>query len=182
MQPTCPHCSTPVSVVDAFCVSCGMALHDPNFSGPRLLKAGEVATTSAGMAVQILEIERLCRAASNSLIAVAFLTMLWTLLLMGFAASAVGMVSAAIYATMAGGIAILFLGLGLWARRSPLPASIVGLVAFMSLWAMEIASDPYSIWSGIIIRVIVIAVLVRGVHAGILANRIAGARVERLTQ
>ncbi len=65
------------------------------------------------------------------------------------------------------GIAALFWGLAIWARRNPLPAAIVGLVTFITLHAIEAVADPTSIIRGIIMKVLVIGMLVSAIKAGI---------------
>lgn len=78
------------------------------------------------------------------------------------------------------GIAAIFFGLYFWARVNPLPAAIVGLVIYVTLWVLDIVLTTAAManapagsrqpgagpFNGIIIRIIIIAILVRAIQAG----------------
>jgi hypothetical protein len=68
---------------------------------------------------------------------------------------------------VAGIMAVLFLGLAVWARRNPAAASITTLVLLGSLWLFEAIGDPKAVFNGIIIKIILIVVLTRAIKAGI---------------
>lgn len=64
-------------------------------------------------------------------------------------------------------IGVVFAGLGLWARKAPYVASIVGLVVFGGLHLAEMAVDPASIFRGIIMKIIVVTVLINAIRSGV---------------
>jgi len=64
------------------------------------------------------------------------------------------------------GIAVLFAGLGVWAWSQPLPAAIVGLVAYIVIFLLDVAGalsngNPQALLSGIFIKIGITAALVR---------------------
>jgi hypothetical protein len=63
-------------------------------------------------------------------------------------------------------IAGLFVALAVWAMRAPLIASIVGLSVFVLLHVGDAFVDPSTIYKGILMKIIVIAVLVGAVRNG----------------
>ena len=69
-------------------------------------------------------------------------------------------------------LAALHLSLGKWARRAPFAASLVALALYVTVHVMDAIGDPASLWNGIVIKVIVIAALVRSIKAGLAVRRI----------
>lgn len=65
------------------------------------------------------------------------------------------------------GIAGLFAVLAVWALRAPFIASAVGMAAFVLLHGAEAVIDPSSIYKGIIMKVVVIAVLAGAIRNGL---------------
>jgi hypothetical protein len=90
-------------------------------------------------------------------------------------------------------VAIVFWGLYFWARTNPLPAAIVGLVIYVALWLLDIVlaarsmthtrsrgpggmtSNPFN---GIFIRVLIIAILIRAINAGLQHRRLLRQQME----
>ena len=70
------------------------------------------------------------------------------------------------------GIAALFYGLYFWARRNPLPAAIVGLTLFVTLHLIDAIADPTQLARGIIMKVIIVAMLVQAIQAGVKYKRL----------
>lgn len=64
-------------------------------------------------------------------------------------------------------VGAIYFGLWFWAKSAPFPAALTGLILFGSLWFGEILIDPSMIWRGILIKVIIVAVLVKAVQAGL---------------
>lgn len=64
-------------------------------------------------------------------------------------------------------IAGLFAALAVWAMRAPLIASAIGLVVFVLLHVLEAVADPTSIYKGILMKVIVVAVLVGAIRTAL---------------
>jgi hypothetical protein len=65
------------------------------------------------------------------------------------------------------GIAAVFFALYFWARKQPLPASIVGLVVFVTLHVLDAIADPAALMRGIVMKIIIIAILVNAIQAGV---------------
>jgi hypothetical protein len=65
------------------------------------------------------------------------------------------------------GVGVIFLALYFWARKQPLPAAIVGLVLFITYVVLLAVLNPATIAQGILMKIIVIAVLVNSIQAGV---------------
>jgi hypothetical protein len=62
-------------------------------------------------------------------------------------------------------VCALFAGLGVWALYMPVPAGVVGLIAYGGLALMDIAAAPEVGFRGIILKVIIVVILIRGIIA-----------------
>lgn len=175
MSTACPHCGRLQQVLSAFCTGCGMATAAGG-TGPRIVGAKDLASSKAG---QSLQSDGLARHERN-----AFITMLvlgiFNVAIGGLAT--VGAFALANHPKEAQGLDLRFLqivgmatcvigaiyiGLGVWARRAPLPATITGLVIFISLQALSGILDPASLLTGWIIKFLILAALINGVKAGL---------------
>jgi hypothetical protein len=65
------------------------------------------------------------------------------------------------------GVAVLYVGLWQWAKREALGATAAGLGVFVTLQVAGAAIEPASLLQGIILKVVVLVLLVRGVRAGV---------------
>ena len=65
------------------------------------------------------------------------------------------------------GIAAVFFALYFWARKQPLPASIVGLILFITVHLLDAIADPAALARGLIMKIIIIAILVNAIQAGV---------------
>ncbi|MFP4053609.1 MAG: zinc ribbon domain-containing protein [Phycisphaerae bacterium] len=170
----CPHCDAPNEDQAAFCASCGKALPTGSDQGPRLVSSSEMADTSVGRQMQMQQLFKTARRSSIALIAVGVLTGIFTLILMA-SGDRMGIPSSALRMLLVtnGVLTVIYISLGIWARRNPLPASIVGLVVFLSLQVYNAMADPASIAQGWLIKLIIIIVLARAIKAGLNHRRLA---------
>ncbi|HEY2586648.1 MAG TPA: zinc ribbon domain-containing protein [Tepidisphaeraceae bacterium] len=180
----CPHCTVPNEQGSTFCQSCGKALPAVAATGPRVIAGQAVAATSAGMKLQVDELHKQLKKAAGALLWVAILQTLFGALIYFLVHNATAArAPAAVDATsvVIFGIAAVFWALYFWARVNPLPAAIVGLVIYVTLWALDfivalaamgnapagqagaLAANPFR---GIVIKIIIIAILVRAIKAG----------------
>lgn len=87
------------------------------------------------------------------------------------------------------GLAAIMLGLFFWARKSPLPATISALSVYVVVLAIDAAFDPTTIYRGIILKVIIIAMMFGGISAALKeraaeqrgARRVSAKRTSRRT-
>jgi hypothetical protein len=146
----CPHCAAQNPAGAAFCKSCGKAL--PLAAAPRVLTGSEIPASSAGAKLLGDELTKQVRTASNTLLAIGFLQLIIGTLLVVVVASALhvpldnpniimGMVVQC-------AIAAVFFGLYFWARKAPLPASIVGLVVYGTLILLNIVRSANAMAQG----------------------------------
>jgi hypothetical protein len=182
---SCPHCSAENSPGAAFCGSCGKAM-PMRGSGPRVVNADQLPASSAGVKLVGDELSKKTRKAANTLLIVGILQ--WVvgvgvvLLIASTAPGGLGaipmprLVGALLPALISGAA---FLGLYFWARISPLPATIVGVVIYCTLVAINVAVTVGNMGNnggrggglgGIGIGwldIIIIAVLAQGVSAAV---------------
>jgi hypothetical protein len=167
----CPHCQAETITDAAFCSACGQALPASSPSGPRVVESSSYATTSVGQGLQSEELHKQSQKAAGALLIVAFLQAVFsTLILVGGVNETYQdqtlelnpVVFIVVY-----GIAAVFFGLFLWARKSPLPAAIVGLAFFVTVHLVDALADPAALLRGILVKVIIIVILVRAIKAGI---------------
>jgi hypothetical protein len=156
-----------------------------------VLSGSALASTGAGIKLQGDELKRQAAKASNALLIVAILQMIGTAILLSVAIGAVGGFDrlsneGKVTVAVVVGVAAVFWGLYFWARVNPLPAAIVGLVVYVTLWIVDLiaafaavakapagqAAPATSPFSGIIVRIIIIVMLVRAIKAGLQHRRL----------
>jgi len=71
-------------------------------------------------------------------------------------------------------LAAIMVGLAIWGRRAPLAAILVATAVYVAVTATNAVLDPATIAQGIIVKILIILVLVRGIR-GALAMRPANA-------
>ena len=165
---TCPHCGA-ANPSAAFCQSCGKALPSAMPSAPRVTtSATGFAATGAGRALQSDELHKQAKKAAGALLAVAVIQavfgalIVFVLLPRDLPAETRGVVMVSVF-----GIAAVFFALYFWARRQPLPASIVGLILFVTIHLIDAVADPAALARGLIMKIIIIAILVNAIQAGV---------------
>lgn len=163
---TCPHCQFENEDSGAFCAECGKALPDPTSSSPRVVSGEAVASTATGQALQGEQLRKQAGKSSGCLIAVSILNVIGGLIVyfllkdnlpdMAQTILVINLVLAAIY-----------MGLGIWARSSPLAAGIAGLALFLTTHVVAAVLDPTSIVQGLLVKIIVVVVLIKAIQAGL---------------
>jgi hypothetical protein len=152
----------------AFCESCGQALPSALPTSPRIVSAGTgFAGTAIGRGLQSEELHKQAKKAAGALLAVAVIQAvvgpLQVLLVLGNAPARLR--NAAFVEVFT--IAFVFFVIFLWARKQPLPAAIVGLVLFITLQVIYGILDPTNLFKGILLKIIIIAILVNAIQAGV---------------
>jgi hypothetical protein len=167
---TCPHCQH-ANLPDAqYCEACGKAVAVAATS-PRIVSGNEFASTSVGLVMESEALTAQVKSASGALLAVAIIqVILGTIIvfaLKGFPgrgeleSTAIPLVAFSVY-----GIGAVFFGLYFWARKSPYPAAIVGLVVFVTVHLLDIIADPSALARGILMKIIIITILIKAIRAG----------------
>ena len=64
-------------------------------------------------------------------------------------------------------LAAIMIGLAIWARRAPLPAVLIATATYLVLIVANGIADPRSLASGWLIKLIVIAFLIKGIKAAL---------------
>lgn len=65
------------------------------------------------------------------------------------------------------GAAVVFLVLGLLVPKYPVPATVIALILFITLHAIDAMADPTSLLRGWLLKIIVVVILVKAVQAAI---------------
>jgi hypothetical protein len=165
----CPHCGAVNPAGSAFCQSCGKAMPTGYATGPRVVTATTAGASGVGRELLSDELRKKMKTSSGALLAVAIIqailgpVMLW---MINEQMRQQGMELRPIAYVIVFGIAAAFFGLWIWSRFQPFAASIVGLVLYVSIWLVDIVADPTQIFKGIIVKVIVVAVLIKAIQAG----------------
>jgi hypothetical protein len=170
---SCPHCNALGQNPGGFCTSCGKALPTAASSGPRVLGNKDLGSSGAARTLRTDELKAQARKAAGALMAVAVVFAIYgTLFGLGGAQLAGGQHFLSADVILNYVVAALFLGLFFWARKSPLPAAIVGLVIFLTLQLYMATLDPILLTRGIIFKIVIIVVLIQAIQAGILSRKI----------
>lgn len=147
----CKSCGAENPMSANFCETCGASFADVQDA---------LREADADEAEELL---RQTKAVSTALFWVGGLIMVSTALL-GLALDGDNRFATMVSAAVIGSIII---GLGFWAKRSPMPASIVTLVLLGFLWLADAIVDPTSLANGIVVKIIVIVVLTRAIKASL---------------
>jgi hypothetical protein len=175
MAVACPHCTASNTDGTRFCVSCGKAVPAAARAGPRVLNNNDLATSSAGQTVQLNDLERQIKPAIKTLLGLgvlhAFIGAIY------FVGGLVQHQRQGFGSVEAGGVLLGFgagfFGLSYWARKSPLPATVTALSIYGTLIGVDtiITAMTHLISLGlavlVVIRIMIIAVLARAVHAAV---------------
>lgn len=144
---TCGACGAPLVQGAQFCEKCGADQGQVSMDRDvaHMLHAGKM------------------RSASQSLVWVAGLMVLGQLFVfgMGGGEDVLGLVVGL-------GIAALFFGFWRWSKRQPLAATASALGVFVTLHVANAVLDPATIAQGLIVKIVILVVLVRGVRAGVI--------------
>jgi len=66
------------------------------------------------------------------------------------------------------GVAALYAGLWVWSKRQPLGATAAGLGIFVTLQVGSAIIEPATLLQGVLVKIALLVLLIRGVHAGVL--------------
>ena len=171
---TCPHCGTMNPAGSSFCESCGKALPVGTSAGPRVVGEGSIASTSAGQNLQAQELKKKMKSARGALLAVAIIQVVVGFFLYAILADEAGKPNSLmtkadlnIMLVVILVIGAIYFGLWVWAKSAPFPAALTGLILYVTLWLGQGVMDPASLVQGILIKIIIVAVLIKAVQAGL---------------
>lgn len=155
---SCQQCQTEMSTTERYCPACG---HDSGLDG-------DLAALDAKV-----------REARGWILAVGIVyavsaVLMVTVLGGGLPSDARTMILAINF-----GLCAIHIGLWLWAKSEPFAAAVVALVLFVTVQAIDIASDPEAITRGLFIKVFFVIALVSAVRAGLQARALRTSRAGR---
>ena len=152
----CTSCYSKYEPADAFCNGCGYPLHGTQqekdfFTSERNVKE-----------IDLADLSETVRKACNSLYWIAGLLVISTIF--GYATA---QLEEDKMANLITGVILFvaFLGFGLWSKSKPAAALISGLSLYIIIHLLSAIINPVSIFSGIIIKVIIIVYLIKGIRS-----------------
>jgi hypothetical protein len=173
---SCPHCNSENLADASFCDSCGKALPSSASAGPSVVTAKKPMSRLATRYVAD-DLKRQTKKAAGALLAVAILQVIGGTFIIVMMNSNQVEVPPVLYLVVYG-VAVLFFGLFLWARKNPFPAAIAGLVLFVTVHGLDAVVDPKTLANGILVKIIIIAILIRAIGAGQKYNQISKSLAE----
>lgn len=166
----CPHCGQQTAL-GAFCESCGKALAGEQ-AGPRIVDTS--SATGIGLKLKAQELEKQAKSAATALLITAILGVIGLFFLAVLFQQAENNPNEVVDWSVAKAMLIgqslfclTFFGLWIWARSSPLPAAIVGMVIFVSIHVVTAVIDPATIIQGIIFKIIILYMLCKAIGGGL---------------
>jgi predicted nucleic acid-binding Zn ribbon protein len=70
-------------------------------------------------------------------------------------------------------LAVVMLGLYLWARKSPFPAMITALCVYLAVIVLNAIISPLTIFQGVVIKIIFITALIAGIKTSLSTRKVA---------
>lgn len=141
-------------------------------SGPRVVSADALPQTAVGHRMVSDELLKTQKKAAGALLVVGIIQfisagLLYAVIGNASKSAAIDPAQLKIVVGIVSAVGLIYIGLFFWARKSPLPAAIVGLVLYITLQLADAVSDPASLGRGIILKIIVIVVLIQAIQAGL---------------
>jgi hypothetical protein len=159
---SCVRCGGPAANGASLCESCGRATSIPEAT-PCAVNKPDVVGTSAGRDVQVEMLAKHASSASSAMLCVAAIQTLVAVVVGALMLSKLSLLMGIALT----GIPAFFLAIYFWSRKNPLSAAVCGLVIYIILVALDVATDPKSLLYGSLVKLIIMALLAKGVWAGL---------------
>jgi hypothetical protein len=146
-------------------------------TGPRIVSGPDLASTPAGQKLQADELHKTAKKARGALLAVAILATIGLAVIYFFLSKIAGITPEQITAALIqqGIVVAVFWGLYIWSRSQPLPAAIIGLIAYCTIVVinvvstLQLAAELRGGFGGFgvgLLDIVIILVLARAITAG----------------
>lgn len=178
-EAACPHCQTANPLPNSFCQSCGKALPRQS-GGPRVITGDALPTSAVGQVLVGDDLTKQMKRVFNTLLGVGILQIVIGAVLFGIlqAGRRGNMELPVVLLVTQFGVALVFIALAFWARKSPLPAAIVGLALYGTLVVLNVVQaisrvsegGPRTGLGGIGIGwldIVIMAILFKGIQAAL---------------
>ena len=162
-RPDCPDCHSPVNENDIFCGKCGYPVKGTEE------QISEFHYAEGLRQLQLQENQTVTRGGTNSLFVIAAIFLLGGLIYY-FVTEDTRAALALLITNLI--LALIFLGLGLWSREKPVSAFISGLVLYSLIQLLNLLFEPASIFSGIIMKVVIFIYLIKGLMSAFESQKI----------
>jgi len=159
----CKACSSKAEPNDAFCTHCGYPLQGSDQEQRNFISIREAKL------IDLSEATKKIRRASIALYVIGGITAVAGVALYAVSTNPEVKNSLLITNLIVGAI---FVGLGFWCNQKPLAAIISGASLYALIFILNAVVNPLSIVSGIIFKIIIIGLFVRGIKSAIEAEKL----------
>lgn len=162
-QTSCISCHDAVSEHDLSCESCGYPLRGSDFEQRTFINHRDYQQ------LELQEMNHKIHSASQTLYVLAAIAVLYGII--GYAFSSKANFPVETLMTYLGVAAVYFV-LALWSKVQPVTAIITALILYVLLQVLVVLDKPTSMAEGIIIKIVVVAYLVKGIKSAMEAQKI----------
>ncbi|MEJ2003611.1 MAG: zinc ribbon domain-containing protein [Cyclobacteriaceae bacterium] len=152
MNSECSKCNTPIPGDDVFCQSCGY----PERGTEDQQRSYNLRISSRKRL--LADAEKKVSHGKTALLVLAGLMVLYGLIMFVTSDDVPTLISALI-------LSVIYVGLAIWSVKNPFGAMLTGLIVYITLWAVDILIDPSFIYRGILIKIIIISVFIKGLKS-----------------
>lgn len=163
VQLHCEACSANINEEDYFCQHCGFPIKAPAEERDAFINNRNY------QALVLSEMQQKIKNASTSIFVIAGFTAFMALVLFFTTPDDQNPLALALVNLVVAGI---FTGLGFWCKKQPVAAIISALSLYALLWILSIIENPLNIFSGIIIKILIIGYLIKGLNSAFEAQKI----------
>jgi hypothetical protein len=159
----CRACSAKVVAEDTFCTNCGYPLHGTDQEQRNFISLRDAKI------IDFSEASRKIRRASITLYVIGGLTVVGGLAMYVIANDPIVKNTLLLTNLVLGAI---YVGLGFWCTRKPMAAIVSGLSLYVLTFILNAITNPLTIVSGIIFKIIIIGLFIAGIKSAIEAEKL----------
>jgi hypothetical protein len=152
----CDCCAVKYEAMDAFCKACGFPLQGTQQEQDFYISERNVKE------IELIDLDEKVERARNSLYWISGLT-LFSLVFVAFKPAPDEDISFTVITTII--LSAAFLGLAVWGKTRTSTALISGLSLYLIIHILNALFDPRTLFSGIIVKVIIVVYLVKGIKS-----------------
>jgi hypothetical protein len=160
---TCYVCEKQPSSDDLFCSNCGYPLQGTED------EQNDFVSNWNFKHFELEEMNRKVQKATNSLYVLAGLSFISAFIFYGIASEGSNPMPVVITTFI---LSTIFLGLAFWSKKQPVAAIISGLSLYLIVQILGMIEDPWSLFSGAIVKVFIIIFLLKGLRSAFDAQKI----------
>lgn len=159
----CYACNTMISTDDIYCTGCGYPLKGTDFEKNTFLARRDNLQLDLG------EFNRKLKRAGNSLFYIAFFFVIGLLYYIATNKTNPDTLTGIIITYLI--LIVVFIALGFFSRKIPLAGIVSGLCLYVIVQVINAIASPVSLFSGIIVKILIIGYLVNGIKSAVEIER-----------